>query len=110
MAGAEPHGDWMLDGYSVIVDPTGTVLAGPLVREEGILYAELDLDAARGPAGACSTRWATTTAPTCSAWSSTTAPNRTWSPWRGPSRDRPPRRNDQRNDRRLTARPHRRSW
>ena len=45
--GAEPHGDWMLDGYSVIVDPAGTVLAGPLVREEGILYAELDLDAAR---------------------------------------------------------------
>jgi nitrilase len=45
--GAEPHGDWMLDGYSVIVDPTGKVLAGPLVREEGILYAELDLDAAR---------------------------------------------------------------
>lgn len=31
----------------MIVDPTGTVLAGPLVREEGILYAELDLDAAR---------------------------------------------------------------
>jgi nitrilase len=45
--GAEPHGDWMLDGYSVIVDPAGTVLAGPLVREEGILYATLDLDAAR---------------------------------------------------------------
>jgi nitrilase len=45
--GVEPHGDWMLDGYSVIVDPAGTVLAGPLVREEGILYAELDLDAAR---------------------------------------------------------------
>jgi nitrilase len=31
----------------VIVDPSGTVLAGPLVREEGILYATLDLDAAR---------------------------------------------------------------
>jgi nitrilase len=45
--GAEPHGDWMLDGYSVIVDPAGTVLAGPLVHEEGILYATLDLDAAR---------------------------------------------------------------
>ena len=45
--GVEPHGDWMLDGYSVIVDPAGTVLAGPLVREEGILYADLDLDAAR---------------------------------------------------------------
>src|SRR6266511_9518 len=37
----------MLDGYSVIVDPNGAVLAGPLVREEGILYATLDLDAAR---------------------------------------------------------------
>ena len=45
--GAAPHGDWMLDGDSVIVDPAGTVLAGPLVREEGILYADLDLDAAR---------------------------------------------------------------
>jgi nitrilase len=45
--GAEPNGDWMLHGYSVIVDPSGTVLAGPLVREEGILYATLDLDAAR---------------------------------------------------------------
>jgi predicted amidohydrolase len=42
--GVEPHGDWMLDGYSVIVDPGGTVLAGPLVREEGILFATLDLD------------------------------------------------------------------
>jgi AAA ATPase domain len=38
LAGAEPHGDWMLDGDSVVVDSTGTVLAGPLVREEGILY------------------------------------------------------------------------
>ena len=45
--GVEPYGDWMLDGYSVIVGPAGTVLAGPLVREEGILYATLDLDAAR---------------------------------------------------------------
>jgi predicted amidohydrolase len=45
--GVEPHGDWMLDGYSVIIDHEGTVLAGPLVREEGILYADLDLDAAR---------------------------------------------------------------
>ncbi|MFB9184292.1 carbon-nitrogen hydrolase family protein [Dactylosporangium sucinum] len=45
--GAETRGDWMLDGYSVIVDPNGTVLAGPLVREEGILYADLDLDSAR---------------------------------------------------------------
>jgi predicted amidohydrolase len=44
--GVDPHGDWMLDGYSVVVDPSGTVLAGPLVREEGILYATLDLDAA----------------------------------------------------------------
>ncbi|WP_327009970.1 carbon-nitrogen hydrolase family protein [Dactylosporangium sp. NBC_01737] len=45
--GEEPHGDWMLDGYSAIVDPAGTVLAGPLIREEGILYADLDLDDGR---------------------------------------------------------------
>jgi nitrilase len=31
----------------VIVDPGGNVLAGPLVREEGILYADLDLESAR---------------------------------------------------------------
>ena len=36
-----------------------------------------------GPAGACSTRWVTTTAPTSSGWSSTTVPSRTWSRWRG---------------------------
>jgi nitrilase len=41
------RGDWMLDGYSVIVGPNATVLAGPLVREEGILYATVDLAAAR---------------------------------------------------------------
>jgi nitrilase len=37
----------MLSGYSVIVDSTTNVMAGPLVREEGILYAMLDLDASR---------------------------------------------------------------
>jgi nitrilase len=40
-------GDWMLDGYSVIVGPAGEVLAGPLIREEGILHAELDLEVAQ---------------------------------------------------------------
>lgn len=34
---------WLLEGYSVIVAPTGDVLAGPLVRERGILVADLDL-------------------------------------------------------------------
>jgi nitrilase len=38
---------WLLDGYSVIVDPGGDVLAGPLVRERGILTADLELDVAR---------------------------------------------------------------
>jgi nitrilase len=42
---AEEWGGWILEGYSVIVDPTGTVIAGPLVRERGILTADLDLDA-----------------------------------------------------------------
>jgi nitrilase len=31
-------------GASVIVDPFGTVLAGPLLDEEGLLVADLDLD------------------------------------------------------------------
>jgi nitrilase len=39
--------DWACDGYSAIVSPEGEVLAGPLVKEEGILYAELDTDRAR---------------------------------------------------------------
>jgi nitrilase len=39
--------DWMNDGYSSIVGPEGDILAGPLVKEEGILYAELDASVAR---------------------------------------------------------------
>ena len=39
--------EWMCDGYSAIVGPGGEVLAGPLVKEEGILYAELDPARAR---------------------------------------------------------------
>jgi nitrilase len=39
--------DWMSRGNTVIVGPEGDVLAGPLVEEEGILVAELDIDAAR---------------------------------------------------------------
>jgi nitrilase len=34
--------DWMSRGYSTIVAPGGDVLAGPLLEEEGILYAEVD--------------------------------------------------------------------
>jgi len=39
-AGAD---DWMSRGNSIIVGPEGEVLAGPLVEEEGILTAELDV-------------------------------------------------------------------
>ena len=35
--------DWMSRGNTIIVDPDGQVLAGPLVEEEGILVAELDV-------------------------------------------------------------------
>lgn len=34
--------DWMSRGNSVIVDPYGHVLAGPLSESAGILYAEVD--------------------------------------------------------------------
>jgi nitrilase len=39
--------DWMSRGNSTVVGPDGDVLAGPLVGEEGIVLADLDLDAAR---------------------------------------------------------------
>jgi len=39
--------DWMSKGYSAIVGPEGDILAGPLVGEEGILCADLDVDRAR---------------------------------------------------------------
>jgi nitrilase len=39
--------DWMSRGNSTIVDPSGDILAGPLIGEEGILYATVDASAAR---------------------------------------------------------------
>ena len=39
--------DWMNDGWSAITDHTGGLLAGPLVNETGILYAELDANRVR---------------------------------------------------------------
>jgi nitrilase len=39
--------DWMSKGHSTIVGPTGEIMAGPLVGEEGILYADLDVERAR---------------------------------------------------------------
>ncbi len=35
--------DWMSRGFTTIVAPGGDILAGPLLEEEGILYAEVDL-------------------------------------------------------------------
>ena len=40
--------DWMARGNSCIIGPEGNLLAGPLEGEEGIAYAELDIEAARG--------------------------------------------------------------
>jgi nitrilase len=39
--------DWMSKGNSTIVGPEGEILAGPLVGEEGIIYAEIDASRAR---------------------------------------------------------------
>ena len=39
--------DWMSRGNTTIVDPDGNIMAGPLVGEEGMLLADLDLDAVR---------------------------------------------------------------
>lgn len=40
----EENGPWIEPGNTVIVAPTGAVLAGPLREAEGTLMAELDLD------------------------------------------------------------------
>lgn len=39
--------EWINDGDAVVVKPTGAVAAGPLNRVKGILYAEIDAEAAR---------------------------------------------------------------
>lgn len=39
--------DWMSKGNTAIVHPDGSLLAGPLTGEEGILVADIDLDAVR---------------------------------------------------------------
>lgn len=39
--------EWINSGDSVVVDPTGRIVAGPLHREYGILTADLDLSEAR---------------------------------------------------------------
>ena len=36
--------NWLLDGYSVSVDATSTVLEGPLARERGMLITNVDRD------------------------------------------------------------------
>jgi nitrilase len=37
------HDDWLSKGNSVIVGPSGRILAGPLIGEEGIIYADIDI-------------------------------------------------------------------
>ena len=39
--------EWINNGDAVVINPAGTVIAGPLHREKGILYAEIDVEAAR---------------------------------------------------------------
>jgi nitrilase len=40
---------WLNPGLSVIVDPDGKIVAGPLEAEEGILYADIQRDQLVGP-------------------------------------------------------------
>jgi nitrilase len=39
--------EWINDGNATVVNPSGAVVAGPLTREKAILYAEIDVEAAR---------------------------------------------------------------
>lgn len=38
--------EWINNGDAVVINPSGAVIAGPLHREKGILYAEIDSEAA----------------------------------------------------------------
>ncbi|HEX4684195.1 MAG TPA: nitrilase-related carbon-nitrogen hydrolase, partial [Gemmatimonadaceae bacterium] len=40
---------WLNPGDSVIADPDGKLLAGPLHEEQGILYADVDMARIVGP-------------------------------------------------------------
>jgi nitrilase len=42
-----PPDEWINDGDAVVVKPMGAIAAGPMKREKGILYAEIDREAAR---------------------------------------------------------------
>jgi nitrilase len=42
-------GEWINKGDSAILNPDGEIIAGPLHKEEGILYAEIDPQRLRGP-------------------------------------------------------------
>lgn len=46
-ATGDDNGGWVEPGNSVIIDPTGTILAGPARHEETILFAEVDIAAVR---------------------------------------------------------------
>ncbi len=39
--------EWVNDGNAIVVKPMGTVVAGPLNREKGVLYAEIEKEDAR---------------------------------------------------------------
>ena len=65
--GPDPEdGDWVEPGNTVIFDPHGEIVAGPLRHAEGILTAEIDLAQVRASRAGSSTRSATTTGPTSS--------------------------------------------
>ena len=39
--------EWINDGDAVVIKPMGVIAAGPLNRQKGILYAEIDVETAR---------------------------------------------------------------
>jgi nitrilase len=41
--------EWINDGDAVVIKAMGAIAAGPLNRQKGVLYAEIDKEAARRP-------------------------------------------------------------
>ncbi len=42
-----PSKEWINDGGAMVVNPSGSIVAGPLVKKKEILYAETDTDASK---------------------------------------------------------------
>ncbi len=90
----EENGDWLDEGNTVIVAPSGEILAGPVRQREETLSPTWT-SATSCPPGATSTRSAITTAPTSSAFTLIPHLDRRWLRHASPEANRRPQQEKQ---------------